>query len=289
MVPKPLIFTHTDKKLRASNVAYLPYMSRNQSSAGPGVAGPARSLMAERAALLRAAHQLLDEEPRIFPDPVALPILGEAGRSMLRRNIDNYATEPMRRARAMTVIRARFAEEELERAMQSGTTQYVILGAGLDTFAYRRPDLTGRLRVFEVDQPGTQHWKLERLAEAGIAVPPGVRFVPLDLNERSLEEGLALAGFDRTRPAFFSWLGVTYYLPRESVLQTLAFIATQAARSQVVFDFAVDEAALPPYYQEKIRQVVAYTGREGESWQTRFLPMSSSANWHAAASRAHCI
>ena len=236
-----------------------------------------RSLMAERAAMLRAAHQLIDDEPRIFSDPLALPILGAAGRHWLHENIAMYGTEPMRRARAMTTIRARFAEEELERAIGQGITQYVILGAGLDTFAYRRADVAERLTIFEVDHPATQQWKLERLAEAGIKVPRRVRFVPLDFNERTLAEGLALGGFDRGAPAFFSWLGVTYYLPRDAVLANLAFIGGLAAPSQVVFDFAVEYSALTPYFQDKMSQVVAQMGRDGELWQTRFVPEDLAA------------
>jgi methyltransferase (TIGR00027 family) len=228
--------------------------------------------MAERTAMMRAAHQLLDDEPKLFRDPLALPVLGAAGRRWLDENIGIYATEPMRRARTMTVIRARFAEEELDRAIATGVRQYVILGAGLDTFAYRRAAVAADLTVFEVDQPATQRWKLERLAEAGVAVPPDVQFVPLDFNEQSLAAGLARAGFQRDAPAFFSWLGVSYYLPRDSVLETLAFIAGQVARSQVVFDFAVEYSALSPYFQDKMSQVVAQTGRDGEVWQTRFAP-----------------
>jgi methyltransferase (TIGR00027 family) len=228
--------------------------------------------MAERVAIARAVHQFMDEPPLVFSDPLALPIIGAAGDRWMRDHLELYRTEGMRRSRGVVVIRARFTEDELEQAVARGTTQYVILGAGLDTFAYRRRDLAGRLTVYEVDQPATQRWKTQRLAEAGIPTPPNLRLVPVDFTGNALAERLAAAGFRRDAPAFFSWLGVIYYLPSESILATLAYIADQQAASQVVFDFAVAEAALPAAHRHLFREFSAYNRTAGERWQTWFTP-----------------
>ncbi len=238
----------------------------------------AHSQMAEQVAISRAVHQLIDEQPLVFDDPLALPIIGAAGERRMRENLALYQIDGLRRARGIIAIRSRFAEEELERALAGGTAQYVILGAGLDTFAYRRADLRERLTVYEVDQPVTQRWKTERLAEARIAVPPNLRFVPLDFNEHSLAEGLVGAGFRRDVPAFFSWLGVVYYLPEESVFETLRFIAGQQAAIQLVFDFAVAESAVPPRHQHLFREFMEFNRTNPERWRTWFAPEAIRAH-----------
>ena len=224
--------------------------------------------------MLRAVHQFMDEQPLIFPDPLALPIIGSAGECWMRDNMAMFRVEGLVRARSSVVIRSRYTEEELTRAVAGGTTQYVVLGAGLDTFAYRRADLADRLTVYEVDQRDTQQWKVERLAEARIAIPANLRFVPVNFNERTLSEGLAEAGFRRDAPALFSWLGVVYYLPRESVIETLRFIAGQQAASQVIFDFAVAESAVLPQHKHLFREFMQYTlTAAAERWtNTWFTP-----------------
>jgi methyltransferase (TIGR00027 family) len=233
---------------------------------------PKRSHMAERVAISRAAHQLMDEQPLVFTDPLALAVLGEAAQRAMRETLAAQHTEGLRRTRGVVAVRSRFAEDELLEAVNGGTTQYVILGAGLDTFAYRRTDLAERLTIYEVDQPATQAWKQERLAEARIAVPANVRFVALDFNRQSLAEGLAAAGFQRHESAFFAWLGVSYYLARASIIATLRFIGSQKARSQVVFDFAVAEAALPARHRHLLRSFLTYMQNTDEPWQTWFTP-----------------
>lgn len=227
--------------------------------------------MAERVAMSRAVHQFMDDEPLIFPDPLALSIIGAAAQAWMRQHIDMFRTEGLRRARSMVVIRSRYAEEALIAAVQQGVGQYVILGAGLDTFAYRRRDLAERLRVFEVDQPGTLWWKRARLAEAAIEMPPNVRFVAVDFNSGELAGALASAGFDRDAPVFFSWLGVVYYLARPVVLETLRYVAGQRASSRVVFDFALAESALSAKGRRLFKRFNAYNMTAGEPWLTWFM------------------
>jgi methyltransferase (TIGR00027 family) len=190
----------------------------------------------------------------------------------MRENMAMHAIDGMRRARASVTIRSRFAEEELARAVAAGARQYVILGAGLDTFAYRRTDLADRLAVYEVDEPETQRWKRECLAEARLAVPGNVHFVAVDFNEGELEQALVAGGFRRDMPTVFSWLGVVYYLPRPSVLETLRFIAGQAAPCGVVFDFAVPAATVAPCHQSLLREFMDYNRSRTERWQTWYTP-----------------
>ncbi len=246
------------------------------------VAPGQRSRMAERTAIMRAAHRLLDAEPLVLDDPLALAIIGPEAEQRLRANLAPYRTLPLRRARAINVVRARFTEDRLAQAIERGCRQYVVLGAGLDTFAYRAPYLPGELTVFEVDHPATQAWKHARLAAAGIRPPPNLRFAPVDFNAQTLAAGLADAGFRRDRAAFFSWLGVTYYLPLASVDETLAFIAGQQDAAELVFDFALTEAALPAEHRALFSQMLAFVASQGEPWLTRFEPAALVARLSAA-------
>ena len=182
----------------------------------------------------RAAHQVLDD-PKVLDDPIAVPIIGAE-----RLRNDNSAVS--RSMRAFMVARSRYAEDQLAGAVANGVRQYVVLGAGLDTFAYRNP--FQNVRVFEVDHPATQAWKRERLEAAGIAMPPESVFVPVDFEKQTLDVELPAAGFRTAEPAFFSWLGVTPYLTRGAFEGTARFIAAMPPGSGVAFDFAVERAAL---------------------------------------------
>jgi methyltransferase (TIGR00027 family) len=181
----------------------------------------------------RAAHQVL-EGGRIFKDPLAVQILGEQQDAIL--------ADPRMRRRAaglrlFIALRAAIAERALAEGVETrGVTQAVILGAGLDTFAYRNP-FEGRLKVFEVDHPATQAWKRRRLAETGIATPESMSFVPVDLEREPLMEALTANGFDPERRSFFIWLGVTYYLTRDAILATLGMIGGLPGGGEVAFDY----------------------------------------------------
>src|SRR5262245_36371831 len=199
-------------------------------------AQPSRTAM--RVAARRAAHQLLDH-PRVLEDPIALPIIGPEAAAKVRSEPLPYRGRPGRSLRAFLVARSRFAEDELARAVARGTRQYVILGAGLDTFAYRNPHENAGLRVFEVDFPATQAWKRRKLTAASIAIPPSLTFAPVDFERQTLAAGLAVAGFDASGPAFFSWLGVSMYLSAEAIDSTLQFVASLPPGGGIVFDYAV--------------------------------------------------
>jgi methyltransferase (TIGR00027 family) len=181
----------------------------------------------------RAAHQLIDRPP-IFDDPLALKIIGGEAETELREDRDPRATS--NGLRAFIAARSRFTEDCLVEAMTRGVHQYVLLGAGLDTFAYRAP--RKGLRVFEVDHPATQGWKRARLSEVHIATPDWVTYAPVDFEHETIREGLARAGFDFYAPAVFAWLGVVPYLTREAVMATLTFVASLTKSSEIVFDYA---------------------------------------------------
>jgi methyltransferase (TIGR00027 family) len=226
------------------------------------------SKTARRVAIRRAAHQLLDE-PKVLDDPLALRIIGPEAANELRSNPKEHHAFS-RAFRAFMAARSRFAEDELARAIAHGVTQYVILGAGLDTFPYRNPH--PNLQVFEVDHPDTQAWKREQLQAARIPIPQSVTFIPIDFEQQTLASGLAHSGLDKNSPAFFSWLGVTPYLTRDACMTTLHFIAGMPAGSGVVFDFAVDPALLKPGQRQSLAALSKRVARYGEPFQLFFDP-----------------
>jgi len=226
------------------------------------------SKTARRVAIRRAAHQLLDR-PRVFDDPLALRIIGVEAEKELRSNPKEHHAFS-RAFRAFMAARSRYAEDELARAVAHGVRQYVVLGAGLDTFAYRNPH--PGLRVVEVDHPDTQDWKREHLQAAGIAVPPTMTFVSIDFERQTLGDGLRQSGFNSGEVAFVSWLGVTPYLTREASMTTLNFIAKLPAGSGVVFDFAVDPALLNAGQRQALDALSKRVARYGEPFQLFFDP-----------------
>ncbi|MEO8076441.1 MAG: class I SAM-dependent methyltransferase [Acidobacteriota bacterium] len=224
-----------------------------------------------RVAMRRAAHQLLDQPP-VFRDPLALPILGNEMAAALRSDAGSFErgrVSPF--LRAFFAARSRMAEDQLAGAVAGGLRQYVILGAGLDTFAYRshQPEL----RVFEVDHPATQGWKRQRLLEAGIKIPAALTFVPVDFEHDDLAVELARAGCHPDQPVFFAWLGVTPYLKREAAMTTLRTIARMAiGGGGVVFDYGVDPDRLNRIQRMVFDAMAARVSAAGEPWLTFFDP-----------------
>jgi methyltransferase (TIGR00027 family) len=199
-----------------------------------------------RVALRRAAHQVLDN-PRVFEDPLALRILGANDLSELQSHPQWPGESPLTRAlRASLAARSRYCEDELHRSIRRGVCQYVVLGAGLDTFGYRNPYGEEVLRVIEVDHGATQGWKRGRIEEEGIRVPETLTFIPIDFETETLSEGLQRAGFDRTEPTFFSWLGVTMYLTNRAITGSLEFVASMPSGSGIVFDYMIPRSLMSP-------------------------------------------
>jgi methyltransferase (TIGR00027 family) len=229
------------------------------------------SRTAERVAMRRAAHQLYDDPPLVFTDPLALRILPEEARAELREREEMERMQPFARGmRAFMAARSRFAEDALERAFATGVRQYVVLGAGLDTYAARSPHED--LRVFEVDHPATQAWKRHRLQESGIHLADTVTFVPVDFEHERLMDRLVASGFDANAPAFGSWLGVLPYLTREAAEGTLRALGRLPQRSGVAFDYAVERASLSSQQQAAFDWLADRVARAGEPFRLAFMP-----------------
>lgn len=185
---------------------------------------------------LRALHQTIDPVPAYEDDVAVRLYAGVAlGPAAKRFDEDPASSEALRTHIARRTV---FAEERLRRAvLERGVAQYAVLGAGYDTFAYRQPEWARSLRIVEIDQPATQRAKREALTLGGIAVPSNVRFAAIDFERTPLRDALAQAGIDLAKPVFFSWLGVTMYLTREAVEQTLAAVAGFASGTEIALTF----------------------------------------------------
>ena len=223
------------------------------------------------AATLRAVHQLLDE-PKVFTDPLAFKVIGADAETALRAELSPHLPPDRRSQRANIAARSRFAEDELAKAVAQGMRQYVLLGAGLDTFACRNPHEAAGLRVFEVDHPATQAWKRRQLAAAGLRLPKSLIFASVDFERQTLGEGLAPAGFKAELPAFFSWLGVTTYLSQDAVMQTLGFVAGLEPGTTIVFTYSTSPDKLAPAERAIFAARAERVAAIGEPWRSFFEP-----------------
>lgn len=271
-----------------STLLLAPGLSGAQgAAAGPPATGavvtgalqagtPSRTALG--AAMHRAAHQLYDK-PLVLSDPLALDILGPQAAASLRADVP--ATRSQHSLRAYVVARSRYAEDMLTEAVSAGTGQYVVLGAGLDTFACRNP-FADRLRIFEVDHPATQAWKRARLAEAGIRPPAGLEFAPVDFERETLAQGLARAGFAADRPAFASLLGVVMYLSRAAAMQTFRSVASWPRGSRLVLDYGLPDAALPADERRTRAQLASRVAAIGEPFVNWYQPEDLAAELRSA-------
>ncbi len=252
-------------------------------------AGPSRTALT--AALMRAVHTRLDR-PQLLDDAWGDQLVSAAEKAALcRRALDTADPETRKRLEALgsqqavidavlrahgtyggVIIRSRFAEDALAAAVARGVRQYVIVGAGLDSFIVRQPAFARDLEIIEIDHPATQAMKRQRLAECAVPIPPNVRFVPADLSRESLASVLVRGNVSRVVPAFFSWLGVTIYLSRDTNLVTLRGIAASSAPgSEVVFTY-IDQRVLEGGRSEKLEKMRARVAAQGEPWLSGFDP-----------------
>jgi methyltransferase (TIGR00027 family) len=241
------------------------------------------SRTAMRSAVLRAAHTLLHDDPKLLADPFAGPFAGCDSAEAVLSASQAHPQSQIPGFGLQLVIRSRYAEDELQAAIKRGIKQYVILGAGLDSFAFRRPDLLQKLEIFEVDLPATQNWKREQIARLGLPVLPHLHYAAVDFEQQSLSEGLEGIGFDRTKPSFFSWLGVTVYLEQHAVLATLRDMAALSAPgSGLVLSYIVSPSALPEADAALVRVQIDNNARIGEPWLSFFTPNEIEAVLHSA-------
>jgi O-methyltransferase involved in polyketide biosynthesis len=250
------------------------------------------SLTALTAAAARAAHLIVDNEPVIFADTLAQAMLGERAEELLSYHWAHGAHPVLAGARAEVTCRSRYAEDRLADAIGRGIGQYVLLGAGLDSFADRSP-LADRVRVFEVDHPATQAYKRRVRGVAGGdggtaggdggtaggdgGTAGGVRFVAVDFGRDSLGEALGRAGFDAGKPALVSWLGVTMYLDESAVEATVAVLGGFAPGSEVVVDYMLPAGLRDAAGQMYVELVGQAAAEWGEPWRSVFAPGAMAA------------
>jgi methyltransferase (TIGR00027 family) len=231
---------------------------------------PSRTALVTAAA--RAAHLIVDRPPWIFEDTLAEALMGEAGSALIALHRQDPTTPRLASLRVAICTRSRYSEHRVAAAVDRGVRQYVILGAGLDSFAYRA-EVPGDVWVFEVDHPVTQAWKRQGLAAAAIPIPSRVRFVPVDFTVDSLAQQLCEQGFDRSRPVIVSWLGVTQYLSVEAIRSTLLALGSLGPPVELVMTYVLpdelrDQSTDKPWAEFFMPGAAAV----GEPWITFFTP-----------------
>jgi methyltransferase (TIGR00027 family) len=228
-------------------------------------------MTAAMTAAARAAHLLWGGEPPVFADEFAIRLIPDVMAEQVR---SGPLVGPAAGAALMIIVRSRYAENALFEAVGRGTNQYVLLGAGLDSFAYRHRDTVPGLRVFEVDEPASQKWKRARLATADVPESDSVAFVPVDFATQRLDQRLVAAGLDLDAAVFFSWLGVVYYLRAETIDDTMRFISTCRPGTEVVFDY------MDPTLEDSMPQAARMTGGLGEPQISKFTPDPNRRSRH---------
>lgn len=228
---------------------------------------------AYHAATQRALHQLLDDVPLILEDPLALSIIDPAELSKMRTGYKHYQTASARYLRAFIVMRSRYTEDMLAESIKNGTSQYVILGAGLDTFAYRNPYPESLLDVFEIDRLDMQVWKKWYLRRLRFPTPNQLTYVPVDLETTSIGDALCSEGFKIQKPTFFSCLGVTQYLTWNAIFSMLRFVSSMPKGSEIIFEYILSPSHLTTSQKKDLDETARRSAARGESWITYFNPI----------------
>jgi methyltransferase (TIGR00027 family) len=230
---------------------------------------------------MRAVHQLLDARPLILDDAPAVKLLGAELTRKISSTKKHHRTLEARALRSHVVVRSRFAEDRLAAAAGRGIRQYIILGAGFDTFAFRQPVWAKDLKVFEVDNPSTQEKKNSMLAAAGMVPPSNLFFAGIDFEKESLHDGLKRSGVSFKEPAFFSWLGVTMYLREEAIDSVLRTIAQFPAGSEVVFTFSQPPDSLGRREKSYHSLLAGIVRKAGEPFISYFTAGAIQAKLHS--------
>ncbi len=235
------------------------------------------SRTAEFVAAVRAAHLLYDR-PLLFEDPFAIQLTSATWRVICQNRLLHWLVMKrilgaLRPFHGQILARSRYAEDHLDKAISAGVRQYVLIGAGLDSFVLRRQDVIPLLKVYELDHPATQMAKRERLAQLQIPMPTNLEFVPVDLERETIAEALARSSYSPASQAFFSWLGTTLYLTRDAVLGSLRSIARYAARgSELVLDYRISEELLSASARKTREKIRRFTARRAEPLKSTFDP-----------------
>ena len=255
--------------------------------------------------LARVAHVRFDDDPPIFDDSLAFELVDPEIRAMLAHyaprvppagedaNPEAASLEEIRRARGYLPFRQRYQEERLDAAYRRGVRQFVLLGAGLDAYAFRQTPGRGDLQIFEVDFPATQAEKRARIAALGWTEPGNLHFAPCDFEHETLVDSLASAGFDRSRPSYFAWMGVTVYLKRETVRSTLSdVLSISPPGSSIAFEIALPIEDLAGVERRSREYSLAQRNREREPFLCCLRPdeirdMALDVGWKRFAALDH--
>jgi methyltransferase (TIGR00027 family) len=225
---------------------------------------------AARVALWRALHVECDPPPHVLEDGIGMRLLAPDKDWRRRGDMDPQFTRPFR---ASIVARARFIEDLVVEQAVRGLSQYVILGAGLDSFAQRRPEIASRLTVFEIDQPGPQAWKRQRLIELGFGVPNWLRFVPVDFEAGgSWWDALVTAGFDDSKPAIVVSTGVSMYLTKDANAATLRQVAALVPGSTLAMTFLLPLELADPEIRTGLEMAEKGARASGTPFLSFFTP-----------------
>ncbi|HLK86065.1 MAG TPA: class I SAM-dependent methyltransferase [Candidatus Binataceae bacterium] len=227
----------------------------------------ARSRTIDIPAIMRALHQTLDDDPKILNDPIAPRLIDvDDDQRWLAPLLDHPFAKQWR---AGFALRARYAEDCLAGGAQRGTRQYVILGAGLDSFAYRQPPWARSLQIYEVDHPITQQWKRDRLTTADIPTPSNLTFVPIDFENASIPEALQSSGFALGSQTICSWMGVTQYLTPGALEAVFRFVLSLPLSSEIVFSFIIPQQEVSGIEAEALAIAARRAEEVGEPWLSR--------------------
>jgi methyltransferase (TIGR00027 family) len=224
-----------------------------------------------RSAIRRAAHQLLDD-PLILDDPIVVGLVPEASEPSIRDTLDEPGSPEAKLFRYMFAMRSRFAEDRLAHAAARGVRQYVMVGAGLDTFPWRQPDFAKAMRIFAADHPASLAWTIDRLRQHSLQMPSNLIYVSADLEQRRLGEQLSACGFDTEAMSFCSALGVMQYLNREAIDALFGFTATLGKGSEFVFSFAPPDDELGAENHDAFTSFGRRPAALGEPWKSRLHP-----------------
>jgi len=234
---------------------------------------------------MRAHHYLFAQEPRVLNDPLAMRLAGMTSQTEVSAYIEGMVERLAQfgdRGAAEAVVqdglicvcaRSRIVEDELAASLARGMKQLIILGAGLDSTAYRCPDLTAGLHIFEVDHPATQAWKRERLASIGVSIPRNLSFVPYDFERQTMAEALTGGGVQTDLMSFFTWMGVQPYLTDDAVMSTLDVIASFPSGSELALDLMTPtEARQSEGMTAGMRQMLEVVAKSGEPFKSSYAP-----------------
>jgi methyltransferase (TIGR00027 family) len=233
---------------------------------------------AEVTAAMRAAH-VLYHQPAVFNDPYALHLTSPALRLVCQNRFSGwllrrkFISKSLRPIAAQVVSRAKYAEERLEQCVSKGISQYVIIGAGFDSFCLRCPDFSAGLQIYEIDHPAIQQTKQKRIMEISGSAPEGVEFLAADLEKRTAADALSASSYLKDDRAFFSWLGTVPYLSEEAVFNVFRDLAAYAARgSEIVFDYSILTSMWAPEERQALLRVMRIIERRGEALKSFFEP-----------------